>query len=388
VHSTCRGSVSLRRRGGFQPPHCPNPDCPFHQPHPDWRFARAGFFVRPSDQRRFQIFRCRQCRRHFSSRTFATTYWLRRRNLLRQVAAWSVEAPGLRQMGRVLGASPATIARHLARLGRHCLLFHEWTCAGPTAPGGTSLAKAEPFVIDGFESFEYSQYFPFHLNLAIGAKSHFIYTFNQSPLRRKGRMTPFQRLRRAELEARLGRPDPRAIERAFGALVRELLPRCRGRLVLHTDEHPGYERGLRRLARELKRAAIDHHTTSARARRTPRNPLFPVNLADLLLRHGGANHRRETIAFSKRRQAACERAAVFLVWRNYIKRWSETGRDETTAMKAGVLDRPLDWGTVLRQRLFRAHRRLSEEWNAIYERRIATLAYGRRQTRHACRYAF
>jgi hypothetical protein len=37
---------------------------------------------------------------------------------------------------------------------------------------------------------------------------------------------------------------------------------------------------------------------------TAQNPLFPVNLADLLLRHSSANHKRETIAFSKRRQGA------------------------------------------------------------------------------------
>ena len=77
-------------------------------------------------------------------------------------------------------------------------------------------------MVDGFESFEHSQYYPFHANLAVGAESHFLYAFSDAELRRKGRMTPFQKAKRARLEARFGRPDPRAIEHAVAALVRML----------------------------------------------------------------------------------------------------------------------------------------------------------------------
>ena len=83
-------------------------------------------------------------------------------------------------------------------------------------------------------------------------------------------------------------------------------------LELHSDEHPAYPRALRRLTDW----SIRHHRISSLAARTPQNPLFPVNLLDLLLRHNSANHKRETIAFSKRGQSAVERAALLLVWRN------------------------------------------------------------------------
>jgi hypothetical protein len=51
-------------------------------------------------------------------------------------------------------------------------------------------------------------------------------------------------------------------------------------------------------------AEVTHRTISSRALRDTRNPLFAINLLDLLIRHSGANHKRETIAFSKRRQSA------------------------------------------------------------------------------------
>ena len=72
--------------------------------------------------------------------------------------------------------------------------------------------------------------------------------------------------------ARLGRPDPKSIEREVAELVRLVV-------------------------RE----------------RTPQNPLFLANVLDLLIRHNGSNHKRETIAFSKRRQSAAERLAVLQV---------------------------------------------------------------------------
>ena len=60
------------------------------------------------------------------------------------------------------------------------------------------------------------------------------------------------------------------------------------------------------------------------------------DLLDLLIRHSGANHKRETIAFSKRRASAIERLCVFLVWRNWIKWFSERRPEAGTRPVAHV----------------------------------------------------
>jgi len=371
------------RVGGFHPPCCPNPRCRFHISKLDWPFVRDGFHTRASDRRRFQYFRCRACGRRFCSASFSTAYWLRRRDLLVPIASMLCEGAALRQIARALGTSHTTVGRHAARLGRHCLLFHRELLKG--------ARLTEPLVVDGFESFEYSQYFPFHANLAAGSESWFLYHFTDSPLRRKGAMTPTQRRRRAELEALLGRPDPKAIERGVASLleplVRDLPPGTW--LTLHTDDHPAYPRSLRRLKREGRtRVRIDHRITSSLERRTKSNPLFPVNLADLLIRHSSANHRRETIAFSKRRQGALERLAVFTVWRNCIKRRRENGPPESAAMWLGLLPRLLSWRDVLRRRRFPKHVDLPKPWRDYYWRRVRTAAMGARQTTHRLAYAF
>ena len=300
--------------------------------------------------------------------------------MLLPIARLICEGAALRQIARVLGTSHTTVARHVARLGRHSLLFHR------------NLLQyhelGEPVVLDGFETFEYSQTFPFHANLAVGARSWLLYHFTDSPLRRKGTMTPQQKLHRDQLEQRLGRPDPKAVEKATRDLLKPLLRRLPpgDRLLLHSDDHPAYRRALRRLGTAAER--IQHRITSSKERRTRSNPLFPANLADLLLRHGQANHRRETIAYSKRRQAALERLAVFTVWRNCVKRRRENGPRESAAMWLGLVDRLLDWRTVLRRRLFPAHCELPSPWDSYYWRKVSTRILGNRQTTHNCRYAF
>ena len=128
-------------------------------------------------------------------------------------------------------------------------------------------------------------------------------------------------------------------------------------------------------------------STPLKAARTTQNPLFPVNLLDLLIRHSSANHKRETIAFSKRRQSAVERLAILLVWRNYMKSFSERKRDETPAQRLGLLERRLRVEDVLSKRLFATRMSLPERVERYYRRLVTTrrIPNGRR---HQLRFAY
>jgi hypothetical protein len=333
-----------------------------------------GFYERQIPPHRIQRFLCFHCRRSFSSQTFDPTYWLKRPELLKPLLFRTLACSAYRQIAREFGVSPTTVARQVARLGRHCLLFQERY--------RPARELTEPLVIDGFESFEFSQYWPIHLNTAVGARSHFLYAFTDSELRRKGRMSAVQRKRRAELEARYGRPDPRAIEKGVAELLR-LVARAPAALRVHSDDHPAYPRAFQR----LPHLEITHQVTPSRRARNPQNPLFAVNVLDLLLRHSGANHKRETIAFSKRRQSAVERMAILQVWRNFMKSVSERKRDPTPAERLGIVRRKLGIGDVLRSRLFASRLRLPGRVRAYYGREVETRQLPR-NNRHRLQYAF
>lgn len=283
-----------------------------------------------------QRYVCQHCRRNFSSQTFSTTYWLKEPGRLRPLFHRLVGCSALRQIAREFGLTHSTVQRQTERLGRHCLLLLE-----ELAPRG---APSEPLILDGFRSFEFGQYWPFDLHLLVGA-SHYVYGFNDAELRRSGSMRPRQRVKRAALEARYGRPSPQATRRAVEELVGRVVPPG-GSVRIASDEHRAYPEAFRRLGDRQ----IEHRTTSSKELRTPRNPLFPANLADLLLRHGSANHKRETIAFSKRRQGALYRAAIWVVWRNFIKSRSENRRDDPPGVALGRIRKRLRVREILQQR--------------------------------------
>jgi transposase-like protein len=348
-----------RTRSTFVPPHCPRSSCRYHGCADGWRWIRFGSYTRLARPQVIPRFRCVACGVTFSTQTFATTYYLKRPELLEPLFHRLLAGSGLRQITREARCSHRTLVGQAARLGRHALLL--------LAQNRPSGPLAEPVVIDGFESFAYSQYHPLHLHLVVGAASHYTYAFTLSRLRRKGRMTAGQKRRRAALEARHGRPDPRALVEDMAAALRIAAPRPQA-LVVRSDEHPLYPPALRRLPEH----GIRHEMTPSVEARTAGNPLFPVNLMDLLLRHHSANHKREGIAFSKRHQAVIERAALLVAWRNFGKRFSENHDGGTPAMRLGLTERLWSVRRMLRERRFATRVALPPAWSGYYRGEVDT----------------
>ena len=279
-----------------------------------------------------------------------------------------------RQISRDLKVAPETVNRHISRLGRHCLLFHEKLMIN--APSASEI------VVDGFESFELSQNFPFHHHLAVEKGTDFFIYFTDSELRRKGRMTSRQKKRRTELEKSLGRPDPKAIEKDMRELLDTTLKSV-PRALIYSDDHPAYRRPIRGLGCE-----IEHHVTPGREHRDRHNKLWEVNLLDLIIRHSSANHKRETIAWSKRRQRSAERLAILLVWRNYMKGRREKVRGSPTpAMLRGMLPEPLKMTSILEFRQFRSRCILPVRWGDYYSGRVQTRGLSSNRE-HSLKYAY
>jgi hypothetical protein len=106
--------------------------------------------------------------------------------------------------------------------------------------------------------------------------------------------------------------------------------------------------------------------------RTANNPLFAANRLDLLLRHNSANHKRETIAFSKLNLGAIGRAAWLIVWQNFTKPFSERHGGGTPAMRLKLKERPIPIRELLRERLFPTRVELPEEWARYYWGEVLT----------------
>ena len=137
----------------------------------------------------------------------------------------------------------------------------------------------------------------------------------------------------------------------------------------------------------MRGLGLTHEVTSSKRRRDARNPLWEVNVLDLVIRHSTAAHKRETIAWPKRRQASAEKLAVFQVWRNYVKQRWEKGPAVSSAMLMGRAKRLLSVSEILEKRIFRQHVALSRCWALYYDRRVETPALGVNRA-HTLSYAY
>jgi hypothetical protein len=67
-----------------------------------------------------------------------------------------------------------------------------------------------------------------------------------------------------------------------------------------------------------------------------------------------------------------ERMFIAVVWRNLVKKRSETGDPTTPAMHVGLTDQRWSWKRVLSRRLFFDRIQLPEPWPMLYRRRWDT----------------
>ena len=361
------GPLETQRR--FEPRFCPRRDCVQHRPERvgAFEFKRDGGYRR-ADGRRVQRYRCHACGGSFSKQAFAFSYYLKRPALVLPVAAGLQAGSAHRQIARSLGCAPSTVTRLAARLGRHGILL--------LARALGHLAVSEPIVLDHFETFEFTQDYPFGVASAVGQDSWFVYALDPAPHARTGRVAPAQRER---LRTRPPR-NPRggyAASCARTARILTNLPRATPRLRVVTDGHEDYRRALQR---EEFRDRVDHdvHPNPERGPKgTPRSreavvrdrELFANDLLHQIVRHSAAPHKRETLSFGKRLNALMERFFLLAVWRNFVKGVSERQGDPTTpAMRVGLTDRPWSWERVLARRLFPGRERVPPVWSELYRR--------------------
>jgi hypothetical protein len=368
----------------FYPPFCPWRDCKQHglPGGSRTRFHRHGHYYKPSNNERVPRFRCCECRRTCSRQTFSCTYYLKRPELGPPVAAALEAGSAHRQIARSLRCAPSTVTHRAARLGRHALLLLQHALkSGPPLE--------EPLVVDHFETFAFSQDFPFGVATAVGARSWFIYGLDPAPHEPGG--PPRRRSRAAP-------PDHRGGHRAsFSRVLDAMLPLADGStpLTLITDGHESY---IDAIGSHEARSRIHHRrfpNPKGRRKGAPRTPetrrrdaaMFPVDLLHGILRHSCAHHRRETIAFGRRLNALMERLFLTSVWRNFVKLRSERKPRPpvTPAMKRGIAKAPWSWTQVLAQRLFATRTNLPTAWQEIYDRLWVTPAAGRNRPHNLLR---
>jgi transposase-like protein len=363
-------STPIEHLQAFRPPFCPWPACPAHRPRGrSFSYSRSGFYA---SKRRPRVprFRCRTCRRRFSRQTFATSYYLKRPELLLPVAASLQAGSAHRQIARTLRCAPSTVTRLSSRLGRHCLLLLARSL--DQVKGRLS----ESVVIDHFETFEFSQDLPVGVATAVGSTSWFLYGVDPAPHRRGGTISAAQGRRLNKRPPRRTRggylASSRRTMRLLAALAHSTQP-----LEIVGDGHPAYASAARHLSRSREVVLRSYPNPNRGPKGSPRTPeavrrdraMFPADQLHALMRHSLAHHRRETIAFARRVNAMMERLFVAAVWRNFVKGRSERKPDPATpAMRLDLAEEAWSWRRVFSRRLFATREKVPKTWRELYRK--------------------
>ena len=295
-------------------PHCSNPVCPFfYHANPcdtSWRVDHGSYSTKAfGDVPRYL---CLYCGKTFSDQTFKVDYYVKHPvdyvPLLKSLVATS----GQGNMSRFTGLRYELIQNRYERLARFFLALH--------AAMRKHIEREEDFVLDGFESFAVSQFFPNNVNILVGSRSELIYQMGFSQLRRKGAMTEEQKAERQELESQLGKAPPKAVENSVARILEDICGWLKakgfGPKRLITDEHKAYVRSFNRVPEAA--AMLAHEQYSSKAPRTFNNPLFPVNYVDRQFRKDLVNHVRETIQFARCPAAMMNRMTIYQGYHNYL----------------------------------------------------------------------
>ena len=339
-----------------KPPNCPNRDCPNHYINTDdnnerWYYNCGSYSSKSKND--IKRFRCKNCKKRFSSQTFSLEYALKKKGAFRQIFHKLKGCSGIRDMARDLKMAPCSVSLRITRLARQSTAFH--------AEMKGLIRLDEDLVADGFESFAVSQYFPNNFNILVGKESQFLYTFDYSQLSRKGRMTEKQKKRNRILQQQV--LCRRTVTASFTDLCHFISHRMwssRKQVnILYTDKKNEYIQVLKVF---VFPETLKHIAISSKLIRTVDNELFAVNYMDRQFRMCLAEHVRETAKFARNVNNSMERMAVYRLYHNYMKpfrinRADDSFRDRIHAEVAG-LSRELvqkKLRTFFTRRLFLSH---------------------------------
>ena len=195
------------------------------------------------------------------------------------------------------------------------------------------LELSENLVADGFESFVVSQYFPNNFNILVGKDSQYVYHFDYVQLRRKGRMTDYQKKKAMKLKKTWPLKQNSEII-SFLEIEQKIAQMAMrtdrlDRLTVFTDEKREYRQCLSWIKTihryDGSSIAVGHKRISSRKRRDLRNELFAVNYLDREIRKDMAEHHRESTCFARNVNSSVSRMMVYIFHHNFFKSYRLNG---------------------------------------------------------------
>ncbi len=331
----------------FAPRFCPYSDCLSRQSRTPFRWRRKGFFARLCDGRRIQRFHCNICARSFSSQTFRLDYRLRFTRLHLQVFSAVTSKVSMRQTARILGCNRKTVEHRVRLLADHCRNFHRLQMQRVKKFGGIDWGV---YQLDELETFETNRRVqPVTVPILIEDQSYFVLHAETAPLPSRGGLKGGYLRQKHEYEKKFGERKNGSRQAVLHTL-QVLDGFTQGPLHISSDKKQSYGTVFRQLFSPHRFGS--HKVESSKTRRNYGNLLFPINHTLAMMRDGMGCLVRRSWCHAKERNLIDKMAAIWMVWRNYVRGITVQAFDVTPAMALGVCRKQWQRQDLLRWRIF------------------------------------
>ena len=351
------------------PEFCPNKECGLHKKElttKKW-YNKYGIYKTKAFGA-VQRYKCNSCNKTFSKQTFSIDYFAKKVINYKELLKKLVSTSSNRDISRDFDISTGTVSNKITRLSRQAIAVHEEL--------RNQIVLNDDLTADGLESFTVSQYYPNNITFLILSSSQYVYYFNYTTIRRKGRMTKKQEIKRKELE-NIYKASPKGIEIAFLYLLYEIEDMNKGdnRLYLYTDEKKEYRRALERHIYGYR--DLTHIRISSKKARNYQNKLFSCNYTERQIRKDCSNHVRETVCFSRNVNNCMERMIIYIMYHNYIKIYREKfrGKHDYTHSEIAGMDRVLidnSLKDIYTKRRFLSLENIKDSFEEVWNKMLVT----------------
>ena len=290
---------------------CPEPACSSHQSGPgSSRIGRNGFYQRKSDRRKIPRFKCKDCKRNFSTATFDFCFGQKKRHLNQEVFRRLYSGTSQRRLVIELRINLKTAARKLVFLAKYARILHaQWL--KELHEGGVRLENVQ---FDEMETFEHSKCKPLSVPLLVMSGTRKILSFGVCSMPAKGPLAGISFKKYGyRIDART-----ETLEQLLESAAHVLSPEVN----IRSDMNPRYP-GV--VSKVLSRAT--HETFKSRKatvaglgemKKGGRDPLFWLNHTCAMFRANVNRLFRRTWNTTKNPARLNDHMALYMIYHNWI----------------------------------------------------------------------
>ncbi len=270
-------------------------------------FSKYGTYIRKSDSKTIQRYRCGICRSHFSDAVFSNCYNQNKRRLNPVVSKLLTSCVSQRRIAIILGISRTTVKRKLEFLGKKALYDHQtWLFK--------NKGRFQKIQFDDLETIEHTKLKPVSVTVVIEEPTRKILGFCVSRIPSKGHLAKIS----VKKYGRRRDESPKNRRVLFKDMTEYISPLAE----FETDQHMDYPRILRKYFPQATHQTFKREeacvTGQGELKRKKFDPIFMINHTLAMLRANINRLVRKTWCTTKKLEPLKWHLALYINFHNQI----------------------------------------------------------------------